>query len=534
MSERGDRHSINRVSSLWATVIHKVSTARQSSGVPSRIGALSALLSLLGITLLAYVPLAPHDRAGSLPGMAAPPRLLLVQSKPVIAQTTRGATNGWIQELRPVDPQTLADLPGYTPIRLETRYRSALSPDAQTLALLMSPPEDTFGPPVSEGQRSYTLRLLDLARWQEHPTTVIVTGAIGWFGFAADNGRLYWLVSTDSDETAPAQREYTLYRYTPGTAEAELVARLPRGMVGDPWSDLRLLRSGRQLAFYDWASAANGQPQLRFLDLASGQFVTTLPLAGVRTGTVTSASGTETFVPGLAWDTAHNRLYVAHADADAITTIDLVARTVIQQAEIGDGSPAPTYNQEPYMVDRTLTTGRSNYRYATIDTTGETLIVSGRETTTEPLPGGRWQVHDRIDTLRSIATTTFRVNGQLPERSALVAATERGVLIHTVRYVNGYPSLKPGDFQLHLFDPQDLHELWRGDTAPRDIWTGGSSPDGRFVYLMSPNNGGFAPHNGDSGRGDIALGVFDLTTRQLTGERAVPVGGALLPLWPSK
>lgn len=224
MSERGDRHSINRVSSRWATVIHKVSTARQSSGVPSRIG----------VTLLAYVPLAPHDRAGSLPGMAAPPRLLLVQSKPVIAQTTRGATNGWIQELRPVDPQTLADLPGYTPIRLETRYRSALSPDAQTLALLMSPPDDTFGPPVSEGQRSYTLRLLDLARWQEHPTTVIVTGAIGWFGFAANNGRLYWLVSTDSDETISAQREYTLYRYTPGTAEAELITRLPRGMVRTP------------------------------------------------------------------------------------------------------------------------------------------------------------------------------------------------------------------------------------------------------------------------------------------------------------
>ena len=103
-----------------------------------------------------------------------------------------------------------------------------------------------------------------------------------------------------------------------------------------------------------------------------------------------------------------------------------------------------------------------------------------------------------------------------------------------MRYVNGYPSLEPGDFQLRLLDPTDLHEVWRGDTAPGDIWISGNSPDGRFIYLMSPNNGGFSWRAGARGLDGIALGVFDLTTRQLVGERVLPDGGGLLLLWPGR
>ena len=533
MSERGDRPPIKHTSSQRSTVIHKVSTARQTSYRTQRTGVSGVLLTVFAIALLTYAPLAPNDHAGNLPGMAVLPRLLLVRSRPMTTQTARGAMNGWIDEVRPIDPQTLADSPGYTPIQLEARYRSALSPDNQTLAFLTSP-DDRSVPPKSESQRVYTLRLLDLAGWREHQTPVAVAGTIGWFGFGADNRHIYWLVSTDSDETPQIGRDYTLYRYALGTLHAEMVAQLPRGIVGEAWSDLRPLRSGRQLVFYDLASAANGRPQLHFLDLASGQSIATLPLAGVRTGATLGASGEERFLPGLSWDMAHDRLYVAHADTDTITTVDLARRTIIRQAAIGDDSAVPTYDLEQYTVDRALTAGRVQYRFATLDTTGNSLIVSGRETITEPLPGGRWQVRDRIDTMRVIATATFRVNGQLPERTALVTATERGILIRTVRYVNSYPSLEPGDFQLRFLDPDDLHELWRGNTAPGDIWTIGNSPDGRFVYLISPNNGGFAPRNGASGLDDNAVGVFDLANRQLTGERVMPKVGGLILLWPNR
>ncbi len=108
------------------------------------------------------------------------------------------------------------------------------------------------------------------------------------------------------------------------------------------------------------------------------------------------------------------------------------------------------------------------------------------------------------------------------------------MLIHTVRYLaSGQPSPDPGDFQLRLLDPRDLRDLWRWDTSPGDTWGGTLSPDTRFVYLMRPNADHFSRRDGADvsfGNGP-AFGVFDLATRQLVAERALPNGGSLMPLW---
>src|SRR6476620_293778 len=119
MNERGDHVPIKRVSSLWATVIHKVSTAWQTYSRTTRASAFSALLGMFVVALAVSTPLAPNGRVDSLPGMAVPPRLLLLQTRPTTTQTAQGAMNGWVNELHPVDPQTLADSPGYTPLSLD-------------------------------------------------------------------------------------------------------------------------------------------------------------------------------------------------------------------------------------------------------------------------------------------------------------------------------------------------------------------------------------------------------------------------------
>jgi hypothetical protein len=109
-------------------------------------------------------------------------------------------------------------------------------------------------PPPGGGIES-TLQLIDLAGWRDLPTPVTVAGEIAWLGFAPEGRILSWLVSADDPTTAPAQREYTLYRYAPGVARAELVSRLPRGAVGE---EFRPSRSGHQLILYNRALDTNG------------------------------------------------------------------------------------------------------------------------------------------------------------------------------------------------------------------------------------------------------------------------------------
>ncbi|CAA9572536.1 MAG: hypothetical protein AVDCRST_MAG18-2143 [uncultured Thermomicrobiales bacterium] len=334
---------------------------------------------------------------------------------------------GWRgQQLRPIDPLTLADLPGHTPIRLGARFSSALSPDGNTLAVLATTATASFPPPG--GGIESTLQLIDLAGWRDLPTPVTVAGEIAWLGFAPEGRTLSWLVSADDPATAPTQREYTLYRYVPGAARVELVSWLPRGAVGE---EFRPSCSGHQLILYNRALDANGQPtdtpQLQFLNLASGRFVATLQLAGVRAVSAGEPGRkAEILVPGLAWDIAHDRLYVAHTDAELITVVDLGARTIVRQADIVGESPPPSYDLPTYSTETALQMGHARYRFLSVDATGKRLILSGREMITTPLPGGRWQAHDRIETPRSLDAITFSARATLPAHSNVLAATERG------------------------------------------------------------------------------------------------------------
>jgi hypothetical protein len=128
----------------------------------------------------------------------------------------------------------------------------------------------------------------------------------------------------------------------------------------------------------------------------------------------------------LAWDIAHDRLYVAHTDAELITVVDLGARTIVRQADIVGESPPPSYDLPTYSTETALQMGHARYRFLSVDVTGKRLILSGREMITTPLPGGRWQVRDRIETPPSLDAITFSARATLPAHSNVLAATERG------------------------------------------------------------------------------------------------------------
>ena len=72
--------------------------------------------------------------------------------------------------LRPIDPATAEDLPGYEPIDLKQAAHTLLSPDGRTLAVSITP-----GAAALENSES-TLHLLDLESWSLTPVEGVPRG----------------------------------------------------------------------------------------------------------------------------------------------------------------------------------------------------------------------------------------------------------------------------------------------------------------------------------------------------------------------
>ena len=516
-----------------AAIHHKHPTGAIRGAARMSRGA-ATLLGLLGLALLAFRPLAPLDCQGAALDDTATPQLLLVEQVPDATRAASGTTSGWVHQLRPIDPLHLTNLPGYTPIPLGDRYISARGPDGRTLAVFTA----AWGFPSVAQSPIWTLHLIDLADWRDTATATTFTGEIVWLGFTPDGRALRWL-SDESPSDSPLHR-YTLHGHDLRTGATRLMGRLTLGKLANLEPGLRLARAGDTLIFCGGAVTTAGtvsaQLWLHFLDLGSGGSIEALPLIGVAATAPPDARGdgtTDLLAPGYAWDVAHDRLYIAHADTNLLTVVDLATRRIVRQEAIGGSPPSVADVQPTYTTSRISIPGTARYRFIAASSDGKSLFVGGRETVATPLPGDRWEIRDRAEATRVIDAATFRTTGQLPDRSALLAATPRGILIWNGRYLsNGRPSLEPGDFRLRLLEPGSLRELWSQDVAPGDVWPMTVAPDGHHLYLFRPIYGGFARRDGpDLLNNDKAIGVFDFVTQQLIAERVSPYGDALIPLW---
>lgn len=72
---------------------------------------------------------------------------------------------------RPVDPTTLEDIPGFTPLELGHHYRALLSPDGRTLATIVWPGSTSTGG---------VLHFVDPLEWTVRTTGVQINGATTW------------------------------------------------------------------------------------------------------------------------------------------------------------------------------------------------------------------------------------------------------------------------------------------------------------------------------------------------------------------
>src|SRR6185437_9793721 len=105
----------------------------------ARVASTSLGLLAIGLMLLLLVALGRpmlSGRAAATSSPAAPARLFLVN--PTVSRTSP-------LKMRPVDPTTLADLPGYPSLNFGHNFVSTLSPDGRTLAAFVWGSDDSQG-----------------------------------------------------------------------------------------------------------------------------------------------------------------------------------------------------------------------------------------------------------------------------------------------------------------------------------------------------------------------------------------------------
>jgi hypothetical protein len=225
----------------------------------------------------------------------------------------------------PVDPTTLEPLPGYEPISLGHHYTHAFSPDGRTMAAFIWPVE-TGG--AGWGGRLY---LIDLNDWTVADPGVEVEQNTGHLLYSADGQSLFWILESSTNHEP--------YRFDTDSGTQETVAVFPSAFAP---TELRLLRGGTRLAIWGLAVNSNyvadGFPHVIIVDLERDEIAADIEIPNVKAwqhqeidgGTVSYRS----YQPGLAWDLKRELLYIAHADEDRITVVDLAAGAVKFQSDI--------------------------------------------------------------------------------------------------------------------------------------------------------------------------------------------------------
>lgn len=328
---------------------------------------------------------------------------------------------------RPIDPATLADIPGFSPLYLGHHYRSALSPDGRTLAAVVWPPSG--GGSGGGG----VLHLVDPLAWTDRTTEVQINQNLDWFGWSVDSTQLYWLCAVDNQIDA-------LFAADLATLTVHEIARLPRGF--QPY-DTRLV--GTRIAVLGAINdrgLANADAAVMFLDTTSGRGTSQVQLAGMRLGQfAVSESGLYPYrmiAPGAAWDLARGRLVLVDAERDVVRIVDLVRETESGALAIRTRSSAKGPPGGAKMVSTTR-------KVATISADGRWLYVSGlREDVLASDPG---QV-----TLVPIAVQ--RVDLSTMIETARVVGGARLLLLSS----DGSRLLSSGEDSI-LLDASDLHEL---------------------------------------------------------------------------
>jgi hypothetical protein len=401
--------------------------------------------------------------------------------------------------MRPIDPSTLSDVPGYVPIPFGHHYVATTSPDGRTVAAILWP--------SGSANNGGTLHLIDAASWTDRQVEVKVdAGSLDILGtytsaiYFDDSGRtLYWSQPTAVESPTSGAVPHALVRFDLATGRARELARFPNGYYV---RDLRVV--GPRIAA--WLVPVSGvmidgkpreTPQVVVVDANTGGVSATLRLPDLRAGYVTDLTQTtldpgRSIEPGLAWDTPRARIYLADAESDRIYTLDLRTGTV----RITEPRPRRSMLDVLWSVLAQPAEAKlmnATRQRAAVSADGTRLYVTGERSDFVKAQDGK--LHEVITPiqLRVIDITEMTEIARLDAATTPLWVSPDGsrVLYGTDRVDDrpeGYAARL--DFKLHVMDAATTRDVaslpW-----PGPVWLLGFDPTTRLAYVEAQPYGDF-------------------------------------------
>jgi hypothetical protein len=270
------------------------------------------------------------------------------------------------------DGATGLRLPDLPPLNASTNgLEYSISPDSSLLAISATP----------------VVHVIDLRTWSqlaavEFPDGVPLDPQV----WSPDGSKLYlrlgWSGRTRTGPSVHSDRR--IWQFDVATRTLTHLPDLPfdsmlHPQISDDGRLLYALAFDREDRDYLWA--VKGEPFLSVVELATGRELTRIPLPGLKVGT------DEEYVthrPAAVLDDAARRYYLAHADSDKVTVIELasgnVATTSIS-AKGGKSLPARLLDGlESLFFSKAEAKGNGFYRrQASLSSDGRLLLVTGMD-----------------------------------------------------------------------------------------------------------------------------------------------------------
>ncbi|MGI8857252.1 MAG: YncE family protein, partial [Thermomicrobiales bacterium] len=199
--------------------------------------------------------------------------------------------------------------------------------------------------------------------------------------------------------------------------------------------------------------------------------------------------------------------YIAHADVETITVVDLAGGTVLRQTAVQSHTSVIGRIAGWLMPSVAAKGGPTTDRWATLSTDGTHLFVIGQQSVPTQSADNQRQISTTSTGLQVIDTETLHEVRRLdlPANAMMLSPNGHQLLLNT------FDDRVDRTHTLVILDTERLTELGRRDFDAA-FMLDGFSRDGRYAYLHQTANAG-----GDH----VTVRVFDLQAQRVVVERVL-------------